>query len=60
MSRFPELRRIESAIEHQNIAELKWALNYCETRLKHARLKQHKKSWQQRKDKVQAALDGEH
>jgi len=39
MTRFKELRRIESAIEHQNEAELQWALGYCKMRIEIATLK---------------------
>jgi hypothetical protein len=52
------MRRIEAAIEHKDVAELKWALGYCNMRLKIPPvMKQHRKTWQHMKDRVQAVLD---
>jgi hypothetical protein len=34
MTRSKELRRIERAVEHQDHADLRWALDYCEMRLR--------------------------
>jgi hypothetical protein len=45
MTRFKELRRIESAIEHENASELQWARDYCKSRLQFAKLKDHQKHW---------------
>ena len=45
MTRFKELKRIESAIEHKNQKELDWALWYCQERLSSAAMKQHQKHW---------------
>jgi hypothetical protein len=38
MTKFKELKRIEIAIEHENEAELKWALDYCAIRVKTAEM----------------------
>lgn len=57
MSRFPELRRIEQAIEKKNDRELRWALAYCESRLSISTVRQHQKHWQALIARVQAALD---
>jgi hypothetical protein len=57
MSRFPELRRIESAIDSGNERELRWALAYCESRLSVSSMRQHQKHWHAMIAKVQAALD---
>src|ERR1044072_3147464 len=37
MTRSKELRRIETALEHQNEAELRWALAACALRSKHTK-----------------------
>ena len=58
MSRFPELRRVEHAIETQDEGELRWALAYCESRLSISTMRQHQKHWQSLVARVQAALDG--
>ena len=57
MSRFPELRRIEHAIEKKDDRELRWALAYCESRLSISTMRQHQKQWQALIARVQAALD---
>ena len=56
MTRFKELRRIESAIEHQNSSELLWALGYCKTRVGVAPRREHQKHWRDLERKVQDAL----
>jgi hypothetical protein len=56
MTRFKELRRIESAIEHKNEAELHWAMDYCKMRLKIATMKPHKDHWRRIENKVKTAL----
>jgi hypothetical protein len=56
MSRFVELRRIESAIEKKDVRELGWALAYCESRLSISTMRQHQKHWQALIARVQAAL----
>ena len=45
MTRFKELKRIEAAIKYKNNDELLWSLDYCESRLSLAKLKEHKKHW---------------
>jgi hypothetical protein len=57
MTRFKELKRIESAIEHKNSAELQWALGYCRMRLGIASRKDHQKHWYKLEAKVRQALD---
>jgi len=56
MTRFKELRRIESAIEHQNEAELQWALGYCKMRIEIATLKHHEAHWRRIERRVKTAL----
>jgi hypothetical protein len=34
MTRFEELARIQAAIKHRNQAELRWAVEYCQVRLR--------------------------
>jgi hypothetical protein len=55
MSRFPELRRIERAIEKKDDRELRWALAYCESRLSISTMREHRKHWQSLIARVQAA-----
>jgi hypothetical protein len=57
MSRFPELRRIESAIENEDDRELRWALAYCESRLSIGATRQHRQHWEALIARVRAALD---
>lgn len=57
MSRFPELRRMERAIENQDARELQWALAYCEMRLSISTMREHRKHWQSWRAGVQAALE---
>jgi hypothetical protein len=56
MTRFKELKRIESAIEHKNETELQWALGYCKMRLQIATVKQHETHWRRIEKRVKAAL----
>jgi hypothetical protein len=56
MTRFKELERIESAIEHKNEPELQWAISYCKMRLQLARRKDHEKYWRAIEKKVNDAL----
>jgi hypothetical protein len=56
MSRFKELRRIETAIEHQDKKELLWAQEYCKSRLSISTMKEHQKHWQKLLKKVEMAL----
>ena len=57
MTRFKELQRIEAAIEHQNKADLQWALGYCKIRLSIAPRKDHQKHWSKIERKIRQALD---
>ena len=57
MTRLKELRRIESAIDHQNLEELEWAKNYCKSRLSYAQRKDHIKAWQKRLDEITKAME---
>jgi len=56
MTRFKELRRIESAIEHKNEAELQWAMGYCKMRLQLVTMKHHEDHWRRIEKKVKTAL----
>jgi hypothetical protein len=60
MTRFKELRRIEAAILHRNEAELRWALEYCEMRVKIASqvatMKRQGPYWRRMEKQVRAAL----
>lgn len=57
MTRFKELRRIEAAIEHNNKADLQWALSYCKMRLSSAPKKSHQDYWHTVERKVRQTLD---
>ena len=56
MTRFNELKRIEAAIQHNNVADLNWAVDYCKMRLNIATRKEHKKYWKGIAEKVNKAL----
>jgi len=56
MTRFKELQRIETAIEHKNQTDLQWALDYCMMRLKVAQRKEHTKYWRGIESKVLKAI----
>jgi hypothetical protein len=56
MTRFKELRRIDSAVKHKNKAELEWALAYCKMRLQLASRKDHTKYWRGLEARVLEAL----
>ena len=56
MTRFKEQRRIDKAIEHKNIEELKWAISYCRSRLGIAPLKSHVKRWEKQIKLIEAAI----
>jgi hypothetical protein len=60
VSRFPELRRIESAIANKHAPDLRWALAYCESRLSSSTMRQHQNHWHALIARVQAALDASH
>ncbi len=55
MTRFKELRRIEQALLHRDIEQLRWAEGYCQARIPIARGSAIK-SWQKQLRKVQEAL----
>ena len=56
MSRFKEGKRITSALESKNSAELKWAQGYCRMRIEIATRKDHSKHWSALLRKVESAL----
>jgi hypothetical protein len=57
MSRFKELRRIQRAIRHRNLAELQWALSYCQMRLKSATMKHHERDWRRTEKSILDVLE---
>jgi hypothetical protein len=57
MTRFKELKRIETAIEYKSNTELLWALEYCRMRLAIAPRKDHQKHWHQLEARVRRALE---
>jgi len=56
MTRFKELARIQAAIKHRNEAELRWAVEYCQMRLRIATRKDHTKHWRNIEREVTDAL----
>lgn len=56
MTRFKELRRIESAIENADEGELQWALSYSESRLKVAHTSEHIKHWRSVVERIRRSL----
>jgi hypothetical protein len=56
MTRFKELTRIETAIEHENKPELQWALGYAQTRAQISPNPRQKKYWQNMERKLESAL----
>jgi hypothetical protein len=56
VTRFKELARIEAALKHRDAAELRWALGYCEMRLRLARAKVGQDYWRKLALQVRAAL----
>jgi hypothetical protein len=56
VTRFKELVQIESAIEHQNESQLRWALSYCKMRLSIAVSKEHIQYWKKIETDVLKAL----
>ena len=56
MSRFKENRRINEAIKHRNSSELLWALEYCQSRLSIATMKEHIKHWNKFIERIKSAL----
>ena len=61
MTKFKELKRIEIALEHENEAELQWALDYCTTRVKTAEIvytmRKQAAFWRKMERKVRSALE---
>ena len=57
MTRFKIQKRIEAAIQSADKNELRWALDYCESRLAHATMNHHKKHWRELIEQTQAALE---
>jgi Mg2+ and Co2+ transporter CorA len=45
MTRFKEFARIQAAIKQKNEADLQWAVEYCQMRLRIATRKDHAKYW---------------
>ncbi len=56
MTRFKELRRIQAAIKYRNESELRWAVEYCQMRLRLATRKDHAKYWRGIKREVTKGL----
>ena len=56
MTRFKELKRIESAIEHKDKKEILWALDYGESRLELAKMKSQIKHWSKLIDKLKSEI----
>ena len=56
MSRFTELKRIESAIENGDRRELEWAVGYCRMRLQAASRKDHRKYWREFERRIRQLL----
>jgi hypothetical protein len=57
MTRFKELRRIEAAVEHRDQAQLRWAAEFCRTRILNARTKRAEAHWRRIAKRVHAATD---
>ena len=57
MTRFKELARIQAAISHRNVEELRWALGYCKIRPSIASSKEHIKHWTQIEKQVIQAMN---
>jgi hypothetical protein len=56
MTRFKELARIQAAIKHRNESELRWAVEYCQMRLRMATRKDHTKYWRNMEREVTNTL----
>jgi len=56
MTRFKELARIQAAIKHRNESELRWAVEYCQMRLRIATREDHEKYWRGIQREVTDAL----
>jgi hypothetical protein len=57
LTRFSELKRIESAIKDRDKAQLEWAAGYCKMRLAIAQRKDHQKYWRRIEQTVRKALE---
>jgi hypothetical protein len=57
MTRFKEKRRIDAAIQNGDFAELKWALNYCQMRIKLSHVSHHEKYWRKIIKNVEGAIN---
>ena len=57
MTRFKELKRIESAIKHKDKKEILWALDYCKSRLQFAKMKSQVKHWTKLVDKLKSEIN---
>lgn len=56
MSSFPELQRIERAIKSKEERQLRWAMEYCESRLKQDADGKQQADWQALLERVKAAM----
>jgi hypothetical protein len=57
MTRFKELARIETAIQHRNTSDLQWALGYCKMRQSISTRNEQIEHWKQIEKKVIHALE---
>lgn len=57
MTRFKEKRRIDAAIKNGDFAELKWALGYCQMRLRLSTVAYHVKYWRKTLKNVESAIN---
>jgi hypothetical protein len=56
VTRFKELQRIRQALKNSDLSELKWASDYCRTRLQISARKDHAKTWRKLLSEVEEAL----
>jgi hypothetical protein len=56
VTRFNELARIQNALKHRGVADLQWALAYCEMRLRIATRKDHIEYWRKLESQVRTAI----
>ncbi|PCI96250.1 MAG: hypothetical protein COB15_10990 [Flavobacteriales bacterium] len=59
MTRFKELKRIQSAIKHKDEKEIHWALKYCKSRLQFEKLKTGSKYWTKLIDELNDTLEND-
>jgi hypothetical protein len=57
MTRFKEKRRIDAAIKNGDLDELKWALQYCQMRLRLSSIAHHEKYWRKEIKIVEDAIN---